>query len=48
MHIALAVNYVDQTEFDTISNNLEKLGAQIGAFISYLEKARNEKQFIKK
>ena len=48
LHIALAVNYVDQIEFDTIGNNLEKLSAQIGAFISYLEKARSEKKFIKK
>lgn len=48
LHIALAIKYISQEEFDNIINGLEKLSGQIGAFISYLEKVKRDKQFIKK
>lgn len=47
LHIALAVNYISQKEFDEVAVNLEKLSSQIGAFVSYLEKAKREKRFLK-
>lgn len=46
LHIALAIGYVSKKEFQTMSDGLEKLSGQIGAFISYLEKKRKAKEFI--
>jgi four helix bundle protein len=48
LHIALAVNYITQGEFDSIYGETEILGKQIGGFISYLEAKRKNKQFTKK
>ncbi len=47
LHIALVVGYISKPEFAELTERLEKLSNQIGAFISYLEKARAEKKFIK-
>ncbi len=48
MHIAFAIGYVAKKDFDRIMDELEKLSGQIGAFISYLEKKRKEKEFIQR
>jgi len=48
LHIALAVRYITEQEFEKNNNDLECLAQQVGAFIAYLEKQRNQKQFIQK
>lgn len=48
LHIALAINYIMQEEFDRIYEETETLSKQIGGFISYLEAKRKDKQFTKK
>lgn len=48
LNIALAINYIDQKEFDNLYEKTETLSKQIGGFIAYLEEKRKEKQFIKK
>lgn len=48
LHIALAVNYITQGEFDRIYEETETLSKQIGGFIAYLEAKRKDKQFLKK
>lgn len=48
LHIALAINYITQAEFDHIYEETETLGKQIGGFIVYLEVKRKDKQFTKK
>ncbi len=48
LHIAFTINYVARSDFEKILIELEKLSSQIGAFISYLEKMKKEKQFIRK
>ncbi|MBI4160110.1 four helix bundle protein [Candidatus Wolfebacteria bacterium] len=47
LYIALTIEYISGEEFDKIGGDLEKLSAQIGAFISYLEKSRKEGKFIR-
>ncbi|MBU4480673.1 four helix bundle protein [Patescibacteria group bacterium] len=46
LHIALAVNHITSQEFAKANNDLESLAKQIGAFISYLETKRKNKEFI--
>lgn len=48
LYVALAVDYITQEEFDEINILLEKLSGQIGAFITYLSKKREERTFKKK
>jgi four helix bundle protein len=48
LHIAFAIGYVSKKDFDRIMEELETLSGQIGAFISYLEKKRKEKEFIQR
>lgn len=48
LHIALILKYISKEEFDKIIEHLDKLSSQIGGFISYLEKKRIDKQFLKK
>jgi four helix bundle protein len=48
LHIALAVNYIIQREFDCIYGETEELSKQIGGFIVYLETKRKFRQFLKK
>jgi four helix bundle protein len=48
LHIAFVIGYVAKKDFDRIMDELEKLSGQIGAFISYLEKKRKEKEFIQR
>lgn len=48
LHIALVVKYIDQNEFDNLSEETQILSKQIGGFIVYLETKRTNKQFIKK
>lgn len=48
LHIALAVKYINQSEFDNLSEETQVLSKQIGGFIVYLETKRTNKQFIKK
>lgn len=48
LHIALTVEYITQEEFDKTRSDLEKLSAQIGKFISYLENKRKNGEFVKK
>jgi four helix bundle protein len=45
LYIALAVNYINEQEFDKINKELEDLANQIGGFIVYLEKRRKNKEF---
>jgi len=47
LHIAFIVGYISKNEFQDIKIELESLSSQIGAFISYLEKARRENKFVK-
>jgi four helix bundle protein len=37
LYIALAVNYINQEEFEKLNNELIELANQVGKFISYLE-----------
>lgn len=48
LHIALAVGYITEKEFEKVGQDLEQLSAQIGRFISYLEEKKRNKEFIKK
>ncbi len=48
LYIALAVGYITKQEFDKVNEELEDLANQIGGFIAYLEKKRQNKEFIKK
>lgn len=48
LHIALAVNYITQAEFDHIYEETETLSKQIGGFIVYLETKRKSREFLKK
>ena len=48
LHIAFAVNYITEVEFEKTSNDLEILSAQIGKFIAYLVEKKQNKEFIKK
>jgi four helix bundle protein len=45
LYIALAVNYINEQEFDKINKDLEDLANQIGGFIVYLEDKRKSKEF---
>lgn len=36
LYIALAINYINQSEFDKINKEFDILASQIGKFISYL------------
>jgi four helix bundle protein len=45
LYIALAVNYINEQEFDKINKELEDLANQIGGFIVYLEEKRKSKEF---
>jgi four helix bundle protein len=40
LYIALAVNYINQEEFEKLNNELIELAKQVGKFISYLETNR--------
>jgi len=46
LYIALAVGYITKQEFDKINEQLEDLAAQIGGFIVYLQKRRQNKEFL--
>lgn len=48
LYIALAISYITDKEFEKASDDLEKLSAQIGKFISYLEDKKRNKEFIRK
>jgi len=47
IHIALVIGYITQTEFNTINEQLIKLGGQIGGFTHYLISKKLDKEFIK-
>ena len=46
--IAFTVGHINKEAFKNLSNDLEKLSAQIGALIGYLERKRTAGEFIKK
>ncbi|HBI17184.1 MAG: S23 ribosomal protein [Candidatus Moranbacteria bacterium GW2011_GWF2_34_56] len=48
LYIALAINYINQEEFNNINNKLEDVANQIGGFIVYLQKKKLNKEFLKK
>jgi len=48
LFIALAVGYINKSEFDETNNELEDLSSQIGGLIVYLESCRARGQFNKK
>lgn len=48
LHIALAVNYITQKEFDNLYEETETLSKQIGGFIVYLETKRKSREFLRK
>ncbi len=48
LYIALAVGYITKEEFEKTSDDLLDLAGQIGGFIGYLERKRNDKEFIRK
>ena len=47
LHIALAVNYITQSEFNECNEMLLELARKIGSFISYLETQKAKGNFIK-
>jgi four helix bundle protein len=44
LHIALAVGYITQAEFEDANKKLEKLGSDIGGLIVYLDNFRKAKK----
>jgi len=48
LYIALAINYINQEEFNNINAKLEDVVNQIGGFIVYLQKKKLNKEFLKK
>ncbi len=48
LYISLAVAYISQHEFDVINTKLEDLAGQIGGFIVYLQRKKENKEFLKK
>lgn len=48
LHIALIINYITQEQFDQLNTKLEELAKQVGGFIVYLQKKRENKEFLKK
>lgn len=48
LHIALMINYITQDQFDHLNTNLDNLAKQVGGFIAYLQKKRENKEFLKK
>jgi len=45
LYIALLVDYITKQEFNRVNEQLENLAAQIGGFIVYLQKRRQNKEF---
>lgn len=48
IYIALAVGYINKSEFAIINEELDGLASQIGKFISYLESKRKNGEFVNK
>ncbi|HBI33713.1 MAG TPA: four helix bundle protein [Candidatus Moranbacteria bacterium] len=48
LHIAFAIKYITEFEFEKTNKELEILSAQIGKFIAYLVEKKQNKEFIKK
>lgn len=48
LYISIAVGYISQAEFDGINEKLQDLAAQIGGFIVYLQKKKENREFLKK
>lgn len=48
LYIALAINYINQEEFDILNTKLEDIANQIGGFVVYLQKKKLNKEFLKK
>ena len=48
LYIALEIGYITQTDFDNLNAELINLANQIGGFIYYLSKKRENKEFVKK
>lgn len=48
LHIAHIVEYISRIEFDHAATIFTNLASQIGAFITYLERARASGEFIQK
>ena len=46
-YIALEVGYVEKKEFEELNTKLEKLGANIGGLINYLEKFKKQQSAIR-
>ncbi len=46
--ISFTVGYINEEIFKNLSDDLEKLSAQIGGFINYLERKRRGGEFIQK
>lgn len=46
LYFALVLSYVDKQTFDRLNTDLELLAKQIGSFISYLKKQKNEGNFL--
>lgn len=48
LHIALAINYISNSEFVKLNDELINLGNQIGGFSLYLSRKKTDKNFLKK
>lgn len=48
LHIAYAVGYMTEKEFDEVYEEVELLTKQIGAFVNYLESKRLSGEFVRK
>lgn len=48
VYIAHSIDYIDDSEFEKINKQLQNLANQVGAFITYLETARQKGKFTKR
>ena len=46
LYIALTVNYMAKSEFESLNRELIDLSNQIGSFINYLVTKRRNKEFL--
>lgn len=46
LYVSVELGYITQQEFQKMNLSFENLGKQIGGFINYLEKKRDDREFI--
>ncbi len=48
LYISLTIKYLNRSEFDLLNRELESLSKQLGGFIYYLLRKRENKEFVNK